>query len=162
MRAHWRCNLTPIPIYAHEGRSFHDRQMSQRFGGAGGIAVDAGMIVTVSILSRRTFWTFAYIATTASPRRMTIINLTPMLGAREGSAALFNPFEESISSTLYCSRVSCKASIKRKRGDRIHDALTESPIKFLPGRLKIGGGKINWFAYYDRDGTSTQPSTPAR
>ena len=39
------------------------------------------MIVTVSILSRRTFWTFAYIATTASPRRMTIINLTPMLGA---------------------------------------------------------------------------------
>ena len=134
--------------------------MSQRFWSAGGVAVDAGMIVTVSISSRRTVWTFAYIATNASPMRMMIINLTPVRGAREGSAARSGPFEESTSGTVYCPRVSCKASIKRKRRDRVHHALAESPIKFPPGRLEIGGGKMDWFAYYDRDRTSMQSSTP--
>jgi hypothetical protein len=119
------------------------------------------MIVTVSILSRRAFWTFAYIATNASPMRMMIINLTPMRGARERSAALSGPFEESTFGTLNCSRISCKASIKGKRRDRVHDALAEAPIKFSPGRLEINRGKVNWFADYDRDRTSTQPSTSA-
>ena len=120
------------------------------------------MIVTVSILSRRTFWTFAYMATNASPMRMTTINLTPVRGARERSAALSAPFEESTFGTVCCSRVSRKASIKRKPRDRVHDALTKSRVKFPPGRLEIGGGKIDWLTYYDGDGTSTHSSTPAR
>ena len=134
----------------------------QRFHGAGaGVAVDAGMIVTVSILSRRSFWTFAYIATNASPMKMMIINLTPMRGAGERSATLSGPFEESTFGTLYCPRISCKASIKGKCRDRVHDALAESPIKFSPGRLEIDRGKVNWFADYNRDGTSTHSSTSA-
>lgn len=137
--------------------------MSQLFGGAGvGVAVAAGMIVTVSILSRRSFWTFAYIAIKVSPTRMAIINLTPVRGARERSAAPSAPFEDSTSGIVSCFRVSRKPSVKRKRRDRVHDALTESRVNFSPRRLEIGGGKIDWFAYYHSDWTDPQSFAPAR
>lgn len=41
-------------------RRLRDRRINQRPGdAAAGVAVEAGVIVTRSILSRRTFWTFA-------------------------------------------------------------------------------------------------------
>jgi hypothetical protein len=64
-------------------------------GAAMGVTVDAGVMITSSILLRRAFWIFAYIATSASPIRITIINLTPVRGARDKSAPLFCSVEGS-------------------------------------------------------------------
>lgn len=51
-----------------------------------GVATVAGMIVTVSIFSRRAFCTFAYIATKTRATKMRIIKRKPPRGARDGSA----------------------------------------------------------------------------
>jgi hypothetical protein len=64
-------------------------------GAAVGVTIDAGVIITSSILLRRAFWIFAYIATNARPIRITIINLTPVRGARDKSASLFCSVEGS-------------------------------------------------------------------
>ena len=90
---------------------------------------------------------------------MMIINRTPLRGAGEEFTAVSLPFDRSTCRTVRCAK---RKSIERKRRDRVHHALTQTQVKLFAARLKIGRGKMNWFADDNRNASKTKPILPDR